>query len=93
MLTGTSRKTRDLLALRPVFDAHVDSLQRALDLGHDLGRQTPGQLDLVRGAKGGLGAVVLVRVVDGCLRVRDGRGAKERCVSTRLRRRAPGAAR
>jgi membrane dipeptidase len=43
-----------------VFDAHVDSLQRALDLGHDLGREGPGQLDLARGARGGLGAVVLV---------------------------------
>jgi len=43
-----------------VFDAHVDSLQRALDLGHDLGRRGPGQLDLERGRAGGLGAVVLV---------------------------------
>ncbi len=47
-----------------VFDAHVDSLQRQLDLGHDLGRETPGHLDLVRGAAGGLGAVVLVSWVD-----------------------------
>lgn len=44
----------------PVFDAHVDSLQRALDLGHDLGSETPGHLDLVRGRRGGLGAVVFV---------------------------------
>lgn len=48
----------------PVFDAHVDSIGRALDLGHDLGRRGPGQLDLVRGREGGLGAVVLVCWVD-----------------------------
>lgn len=48
----------------PVFDAHVDSLQRQLDLGHDLGTRTAGQLDLVRGREGGLGAVVLVNWVD-----------------------------
>lgn len=47
-----------------VFDAHVDSLQRALDLGHDLGTRTEGHLDLVRGKEGGLGAVVLVCWVD-----------------------------
>lgn len=47
-----------------VFDAHVDSLQRQLDLGHDLGRRTPGHLDLERGRAGGLGAVVLVSWVD-----------------------------
>ena len=47
-----------------VFDAHVDSLQRSLDLGHDLGERTPGHLDLVRGRSGGLGAVVLVCWVD-----------------------------
>ena len=44
----------------PVFDAHVDSLQRALDLGHDLGCRGEGHLDLVRGAEGGLTSVVLV---------------------------------
>ena len=48
----------------PVFDAHVDSLQRALDLGHDLGAETPGHLDFVRGRSGGLGAVVMVSWVD-----------------------------
>jgi membrane dipeptidase len=48
----------------PVFDAHVDSLQRQLDLGHDLGTRTQGHLDLVRGRAGGLGAVVLVNWVD-----------------------------
>ncbi len=47
-----------LLAGRPVFDAHVDSLQRALDLGEDLGVEGRGHLDLARGARGGLGAVV-----------------------------------
>ncbi|MCY2959980.1 MAG: dipeptidase [Planctomycetota bacterium] len=54
----------DLLARQPVFDAHVDSLQRQLDLGHDLGRRTRGHLDLVRGKQGGLGSVVLVNWVD-----------------------------
>lgn len=44
----------------PVFDTHSDALQRDLDLGHDLGTRTPGHLDLVRGAEGGLGALVLV---------------------------------
>ena len=57
---------------RPVVDAHVDSLQRSLDLGHDLARRTPGQLDLVRGREGGLGALVLVCWVDP--RHHDGRG-------------------
>jgi membrane dipeptidase len=47
-----------------VFDAHVDSLQCQLDLGEDLGARTAGHLDLVRGAEGGLGAVVLVSWVD-----------------------------
>jgi len=42
-----------------VFDAHVDSLLRSVDLGHDLGESTPGHLDLVSGRAGGLGAVVL----------------------------------
>jgi membrane dipeptidase len=48
----------------PVFDAHVDSLQRELDLGHDLGRRTPGQLDLERGRAGGLSALVMVAWCD-----------------------------
>lgn len=47
-----------------VFDAHVDSLQRQLDLGHDLGTRTRGHLDLVRGKQGGLRSVVLVNWVD-----------------------------
>ncbi|MBK7875949.1 MAG: membrane dipeptidase [Planctomycetes bacterium] len=56
--------TSALLATLPVFDAHVDSLQRQLDLDHDLGTRTSGHLDLVRGRQGGLGAVVLVNWVD-----------------------------
>lgn len=48
----------------PVFDAHVDSLQRAVDLDHDLGTLTPGHLDLVRGREGGLASVVFVSWVD-----------------------------
>ncbi len=59
-----SEPTLDLIASRPVFDAHVDSLQRQLDLGHDLGTRTQGHLDLVRGRQGGLGTVVLVNWVD-----------------------------
>lgn len=58
---------KDLLALarqRPVFDAHADSLQLALDLGRDLGEVGQGQLDLVRGASGGLGALVFVSWCD-----------------------------
>jgi membrane dipeptidase len=54
----------DLARSLPVFDAHVDSLQRQLDLAQDLGTRTPGHLDLVRGRAGGLGAVVLVDWVD-----------------------------
>lgn len=57
-------RVKGVLGARPVFDAHVDALQRALDLGHDLGRRTPGQFDLERAAQGGLGAVVLVSWVD-----------------------------
>lgn len=53
-----------LIARAPVFDAHVDSLQRQLDLGHDLGTRTRGHLDLERGRAGGLGAVVFVNWVD-----------------------------
>src|SRR5688500_12497781 len=51
---------RALISDRPVFDAHVDSLQLAVDLGADLGRRGRGHLDLVRGREGGLGSVVLV---------------------------------
>ena len=48
----------------PVFDAHADSLQRALDLGHDLAERGPGHLDLARGQEGGLSALVFVSWVD-----------------------------
>ncbi len=64
MPTATQSAARSILARSPVFDAHVDSLQRQLDLGHDLGTETTGHLDLVRGARGGLGTVVLVNWVD-----------------------------
>jgi len=59
-----SPTVRELVRRRPVFDAHADSIGRALDLGHDLGRSGPGHLDLVRGAAGGLGAWVVVCWVD-----------------------------
>lgn len=59
-----------------VFDAHVDALQRSLDLGHDLGARTPGHFDLVRAREGGLGAVVLVCWVDPLHH--DGRGGAAR---------------
>lgn len=49
---------------RPVFDAHADSLQMALDLGCDLGQRGPGHLDLVRAEQGGLGALVFVSWCD-----------------------------
>ncbi len=55
-----SPRVRALLARRPVFDAHVDSIGFALDLGHDLGTRTAGQFDLVRAAEGGLGTWVVV---------------------------------
>lgn len=61
-----------------VFDAHVDSIQKALDLGHDLGAEGPGHLDLVRGARGGLGAVVLVAWCDPKHLERGARAAVER---------------
>jgi membrane dipeptidase len=60
-----------------VFDAHVDSLQRQLDLGHDLGTRTRGHLDLVRGKRGGLGSVVLVNWVDP-KHIAEGPGAARR---------------
>ncbi|MCK6445232.1 MAG: dipeptidase [Planctomycetes bacterium] len=59
-----SSAAASLVAERPVFDAHADSLQRALDLGHDLAVAGPGHLDLERGAAGGLGALVFVSWVD-----------------------------
>lgn len=50
--------------LHRVFDAHVDSLQKQLDLGVDLGSRGPGHLDLVRGREGGLASAVFVCWVD-----------------------------
>lgn len=64
MSDGATLTARSILRRSPVFDAHVDSLQRQLDLGHDLATETAGHLDLVRGALGGLGTVVLVNWVD-----------------------------
>jgi membrane dipeptidase len=55
-----SPRVRALLARRPVFDAHVDAIGFAADLGHDLWSVTPGQFDLVRAAEGGLGTWVVV---------------------------------
>ena len=52
-----AERARRLVQEAPVFDAHVDTLQRSLDLGHALGERTPGHLDLVRGREGGLGSV------------------------------------
>lgn len=63
-MTALTLESSALMATLPVFDAHVDSLQRQLDLDHDLGARTSGHLDLVRGRAGGLGAVVLVNWVD-----------------------------
>jgi membrane dipeptidase len=64
MTNHLSSRTVELISTRPVFDAHVDSLQRQLDLGHDLGTRTCGHLDLERGRDGGLGSVVFVNWVD-----------------------------
>jgi membrane dipeptidase len=55
-----SPRVRALLARRPVFDAHVDAIGFAADLGHDLARGSPGQFDLPRAMQGGLGAWVVV---------------------------------
>ncbi|MEM8711286.1 MAG: dipeptidase, partial [Planctomycetota bacterium] len=52
-------------SMLPIFDAHCDALQRALDLGHDLSRETHGHLDLEKGRRGGLRAAVLTAWVDG----------------------------
>jgi membrane dipeptidase len=59
-LPTISPRVRALLAARPVFDAHVDAIGFAADLGHDLGERTSGQFDLERAAEGGLGAWVVV---------------------------------
>jgi membrane dipeptidase len=70
-------RSAQLIATRPVFDAHVDSLQRQLDLGHDLGSRTGGHLDLERGRSGGLGSVVFVSWVDPKY-IKEGPGAARR---------------
>jgi hypothetical protein len=59
-----SAAAASLVAEQPVFDAHADSLQRALDLGEDLGVAGSGHLDLERGKQGGLGTLVFVSWVD-----------------------------
>jgi len=73
-----SPRARALVARRPVFDAHVDSLQRQLDLEHDLGVRTQGHLDLVRGREGGLGSMVFVNWVDPKYIAPEHGGAKQR---------------
>ena len=55
-----SARADALLARRPVFDAHVDSIGFAADLGHDLAHASPGQFDLPRAREGGLGVWVVV---------------------------------
>lgn len=72
-----SATARTLVAERPVFDAHVDSIQKALDCGQDLGVAGPGHLDLVRGRAGGLSSVVMVNWVDPAYIDGQG-GARER---------------
>jgi len=67
-----------LAATRPVFDAHADSLQLALDLGRDLGAAGAGHLDLVRGRAGGLGALVFVSWCDPKFIAAGEHGARER---------------
>ncbi|MFT7486029.1 MAG: membrane dipeptidase [Candidatus Paceibacteria bacterium] len=61
-----------------VFDAHVDTLQLALDMGVDLAGSSPGQLDLKRARAGGLGGVVMTAWVDprSCEEGRGGAGAR-----------------
>ena len=66
------------MARLAVFDAHVDSLQRQLDLGHDLGERTEGHLDLVRGRQGGLAAAVFVCWVEPGFVGRGPNGARTR---------------
>jgi membrane dipeptidase len=76
----TATNLQALAAERQVFDAHADSLQRALDLGHDLGVRGPGHLDIERGLEGGLGALVFVSWVDPKFIERGPHGAKDRTV-------------
>ena len=48
----------------PVFDLHCDALQRSLDMGHDLGVETPGHFDLAKAARGGVRAISLTAWID-----------------------------
>lgn len=60
-MTEWQQQARQMLARQGVFDAHVDTIGFAVDLGTDLSkRQAFGHLDLVRGKEGGLGTVVFV---------------------------------
>ena len=54
-----------LRGMIPIFDAHCDALQRALDLGHDLGGETHGHFDLAKAARGGVQGICLTAWVDG----------------------------
>lgn len=66
--TDSGSEAPGLCAEHPVFDAHQDSLLRALDLGHDLGvapgpeppHGVRGHFDLERARAGGLGSAVFV---------------------------------
>lgn len=90
------RMTTSVAALSPlatrlvgehlIFDAHVDALQRQLDLGHDLGLAGPGHFDIERARSGGLGAVVLVCWCDPGFIAPERGGAYER--TTKLLREA-----
>ncbi len=60
-----SPAARRLVARGAAFDAHVDAIGRAVDLGLDLGlRSEEGHFDLERARAGGLGAWVVVCWVD-----------------------------
>jgi membrane dipeptidase len=74
----TPSQLQTLAAERPVFDAHADSLQRALDMGHDLGVRGSGHLDVERGREGGLGALVFVSWVDPKFIAQGPRAANQR---------------
>lgn len=77
-LTRVSDSTPPAAHPWSVFDAHADTLQRALDLGHDLSVEGPGHLDLARGRAGGLGALVFVNWVDPSFLEQGPGGARDR---------------
>src|SRR4051794_23840705 len=54
----TSATAAELHERAIVFDAHMDSLQRIVIDGADLGQRTDGQADLVRWREGGVDAQV-----------------------------------